>query len=289
MSGFGTGGMVIAARLADPARPGNLGRGACAPQPPPLWRAPHGRTRSGGRSTARTGASPGLRHHAAGPDGRAHPRQLRAARRVGERSVAGRCQGRLRRRHRRLVRGHGPVPPSARHPDPAHGDHPASEGAARGSARPLRRNPRIHRPGGGRRAGAARSAGDPAPLPGRPRVGAAGGGGAGGHAAAAAVDGGGRACAAAGRPHRPAHPGRPRRRTGGRQGAAQPGRGRPPSGGVRLRARPAPDTAGEQGGYAAYRDRGAGTRAGRSVGRLGARGLGRAARAGDGERRDWTR
>ena len=90
------------------------------------------------------------------------------AARLGRRPAAGRRQGRVRRRHRRLVRGDRAVPPPARHADPAHRHHPAPEGAARPRARPLRRQPCVHRRRGGRRAAPARPARHPAPLPGRP-------------------------------------------------------------------------------------------------------------------------
>ena len=60
-------------------------------------------------------------------------------------SAAGVRQGRLRRRHRGLVRDHRAVPPSARAADPAHRDHPRAEGAAGSGARPVRRELRVHR------------------------------------------------------------------------------------------------------------------------------------------------
>ena len=80
-------------------------------------------------------------------DGGRHAGELCAAAGLRRRAVlqaAG--QGRLRRRHRRLVRGHRAVPPSARPADPAHRHHSGAEGAAR-----RRRSgrfvgqPRVHR------------------------------------------------------------------------------------------------------------------------------------------------
>ena len=224
------------------------------------------------RSAAHPAAAPGLRHLAAGPDGGADARQLRAARRVGDRPPAGRGEGRLRRRHRRLVRGDGAVPPSARHPDPAHGDHPAPEGTARRGARPLRRHACVHRARRspacwrGSTCRASCTASWPTPASARPAAVALAGMLP--RLLATVEDGRARRLR---RAHRAAHPGRPRRRPGGGARAARPGGRRPPPGGVRLRARPVQDAAGQPGGGAAHRDRGAGARAGRPAGRLGAR------------------
>ena len=70
------------------------------------------------------------------------------------------------RRHRRLVRGHRPVPPPARPADPAHRDHPAQQGPDRRHARRLPQRQFPH-PLGGRAADArARRRRRGRPLPG---------------------------------------------------------------------------------------------------------------------------
>ena len=87
---------------------------------------------------------------------------LLAAAGLLDRPAAGGGEGRGGRRPRRLVRGDGAVPPAARPADPAHRHHPEPEGAAGPGARPLRRQPCLHRGRGAARAGAARPRRHPA-------------------------------------------------------------------------------------------------------------------------------
>ena len=154
-----------------------------------------------------------------------------------DRGAAGGGEGRLRRRHRRLVRGHGAVPPSAWPADPAHRHHPRAEGAARPRARPLRRQPRVHRRGGAAPDRPHRPCRHRRALPRRSGGHAPGGRGAGGDAAAAAGERGGRPGAPPAGPHRAARARRAGRRARGRRRAAQAGRGRAAPGSVRLHPR----------------------------------------------------
>ena len=285
MSGFGTGGMVIAARLADPARPGNLGRG----------RALRNRRRYGERRMAEpdpdAGARRALARHRAFattllvlmaaltlgsyalPEGWASDLLQAAAKAGFVGGIADWFAVTALFRHPLGI----PIPHTAIIPH-------QKERLGR-SARPLRRHTRVHRPGGGRRAGAARSAGDPAPLPRRP-----------GSARPAAM-------ALAGMLPRllsTVEDGRARRlvarivpRILGGAGAGrvvaralhslvEGGRHQEVFGFVLGQFRTLLASKEET---LRTRDRGARARAGRPVGRLGARSLGRAARAGDGERR----
>ena len=68
---------------------------------------------------------------------------------------AGRGRGGDGRRAGRLVRGDGAVPPPARDPDPAHGDHPPPQGPDRAQPRRVRRGQLPH-PRRDRRAAARR-------------------------------------------------------------------------------------------------------------------------------------
>ncbi len=80
-------------------------------------RAPHEAHRHGPAAVRRRGLRPG-----------------RMGRPPGRGRLGGLCRRRRRgghgRRARRLVRGHRPLPPPARHPHPAHRDHPQEEGPA---------------------------------------------------------------------------------------------------------------------------------------------------------------
>ena len=206
--------------------------------------------------------------------------------RLRDRPAAGRRQGRLRRRHRRLVRGDRPVPPSARHPDPAHRHHPAPEGAAR-RRRSAASSPPMCSPAARSRAcsrgsicRASCTASWPIPPPRGPPPWRSR------HAAAAAGDawrtaarGGSSPASCRASSAAPAPAGWSRGRCTAWSKAAATRRCSASS------SASSKTLLAEQGGSAARRDRGAGARAGRPAGRLGAGRLDRAPRAGDGERR----